>query len=114
MEKKKYKHNSWITTIAIVLTMLFCSCFFVGCFSLGGYTGGSSGGGSSSGGDKEEEEEWENPYAGSAAKYIEDYNSVFMGAIAVYEMEDRNEAIYIVRTLLFEFCSFNFVSLTIA
>ena len=49
MEKRKKKHNSWLKTLALMLVMVFCSCFFTGCFSTGGGGGGSSSGGSSGG-----------------------------------------------------------------
>jgi len=107
MEKVKTKVSLILKYIAIILVMVICCSFCVGCMSLGGGSGGAGGGanggvgdgggngGAGNGGSEDDKEDGpKNPYAGAANNSISNYNDVFMGAIAVYDVDNTTEVFH--------------------
>lgn len=104
MGKMKKNGKVFLKMLAIILVSIF-SCFtLTGCLGGGGGSTGT-GSGSSSGSETKEPPKFKNEYAD--AETISDYNSVLMGAIGVYDINNDEKAFY--DNYTGEFVDFNYL-----
>ncbi len=93
MGKKKKKRIGFLKTLAIMLVAMLSTFSLSGC--IGGHLGaGTLSGPSSSSGGSSEAPKFDNPYSGQSNDEISDYNSVFMGAIGVYDIDNDAQVFY--------------------
>lgn len=92
MGKKKKKRIGFLKTLAIMLVAMFSTFSLSGC--IGGHLGAGTFSGPSSSSGNNEAPKFDNPYSGQSDNAISDYNSVFMGAIGVYDIDNNAQVFY--------------------